>query len=129
DVHRSFVAGVALLPALLLVASRTEGLVAGSREHDNAHRRIELGVLEGFGQLAHGARPEGIAHLRAVDGDPGDTVLLPVEDIQVGHDASAHRGLLMRCPSSPTIPRRKVRTQMMKMTPCATVNHAPSWAR
>ena len=46
-----------------------------------------------------------------------------------GHGASAHRGRFRRCPSSPTIPRRKVRTQTMKMSPWTMVNHDPSWAR
>jgi hypothetical protein len=54
----------------LQVAAGAEGLVAGSRDHDDAH--LPVGVRTSYA-LAHGrndAAVQGIALLGTVDGDP-----------------------------------------------------------
>src|SRR5207249_11801057 len=113
------------------IAARAEGLVAGAREHGDADRRVPPRVKERVGQLGDGDRPERVADLGPVDRDPGDAVLLLVEDVCVRHGASdrSQSDLRRRWPSSPTTPRRKVSTQTTKMTPWTTVTQAPSCAR
>src|SRR5258705_332900 len=42
---------------------------------------------------------------------------------------SSYSGFPISLPSSPTTPRRKVSTQITKITPCTTVTQDPIWAR
>ena len=63
---------IAFLAAHLLVAARTEGLVAGAGQDDGANGVVVVGAMEGVDQLLDGFRAEGIAPIRPVDGDLGD---------------------------------------------------------
>src|SRR2546425_11670623 len=85
SVHGALISGIAALAALLLVAAGAERLVAGAGQHDHADRRIPACVDEGVGQLGDGLRAEGVTHLRPVDRDPGDAVLLLVQGVGVRH--------------------------------------------
>jgi hypothetical protein len=76
------------LPALLLVCARAEGLVAGAGQHDDADGSVPARVPERIGQLGDRPRAECVTHLRTVDDDPGDAVLLLVADVGVLHDES-----------------------------------------
>src|SRR5882672_511925 len=87
-VHGSLVLRVAPLPALLLIAARAEGLVAGAREHGDPDGPIPARIQKGLGQLGHRAGPERVPDLGPIDGDPGHAVHLLVEDIRVAHGAS-----------------------------------------
>ena len=86
-VHGALIPGIAAVPALLLVAAGAERLVAGAGQHDHADRRIPVCVDERVGQLGDGLRAEGVPHLRPVDRDPGDAVLLLVQDVGGRHVA------------------------------------------
>ena len=63
---------IAAVAAHALVAARAEGLRALAREHDHADRRVLARALERARDLDHGARPEGVADLRARDRDLRD---------------------------------------------------------
>jgi len=73
-------AGHAVLRRPLEVVARGEGLLSGSRE--NCHPGVGIGreVVPRLRQLLVGIGVEGVHHLRAVDGDPGDVVALLVLD-------------------------------------------------
>ena len=65
---------VARVAAHALVAAGAERERALAGEDDHADRRVLAGQLERVGDLDDGLRPEGVAHLRAVDGDLRDAV-------------------------------------------------------
>ena len=88
DVHRTLVAGVTALAALLLIAAGAEGTVPGAGQHHHAHGSIPPGVLERLRQFPDRPGPEGVPDLRPVDGDPGDAVPLLVEHIGEGHECA-----------------------------------------
>jgi len=72
---------VAIVASDLLIAARGERLCAFPGEDDDADRRVVPGHLEGLDQLACRERSEGVAHLRAVDGDLRDPVGVLVADV------------------------------------------------
>src|SRR4051794_41170268 len=74
------VAGVA---AHALVAARAERQGALAREHDRAHVEVLARLLEGIAYLDQRLRPEGVAHLGAVDRDLRDALGGLVPDVGV----------------------------------------------
>jgi hypothetical protein len=98
-VHPLLVLVTAVIAAHLLIAARTEGLVAGAGEHDDANVRIMMRMGEGIHELAHRAWPEGVAHLRPVDGDAGNALfVMMVEDVlvdPVGYSLPTHERALL----------------------------------
>ena len=67
-----------------LVAAGAEGAVAGAGQHDDADLLVPAGLQERLDQLLDRVRAEGVHHLRPVDGDGGDALLLLVEEVGVG---------------------------------------------
>ncbi len=67
---------------------------------DHPDRGVVAGDLEGTGELEEGGRPEGVAHLRTVDGQLGDTAcglitnVLPVPGRDPFHDV-VHLGSMV----------------------------------
>src|SRR5665809_66990 len=74
---------VAVVAPHTLVAAGAEGLVAGPREDDDSDGGVVPGDVEGVTQLEERLRPEGVADLGPVDGDPGDPGGGVVEDVLV----------------------------------------------
>ena len=66
----------------LLVAAGAEGQITGPGEDDDADAGIEAGIVQRLHHLLHRQRPEGVAHLRTIDGDLGDPLFgLVVADV------------------------------------------------
>jgi len=95
----AYVAGVA---AHALVAAGAKGVLAVGRravagQQDHADFLIHPGVAEGIDHLIDGQRPEGVARLRAIEGDAGHAVRLVIGDIGILFDdlPIGHSGLLL----------------------------------
>ena len=63
------------MPFHVHVSSGTKGLVARSGQHDHADIAPLAANIKRVAHLRHRARRKSVAHLRAVDGDTGDTVI------------------------------------------------------
>ena len=74
-VGASIVLITAIVTPHLLVAAGAEGEIASPGEDDDTDAGIEAGVIQCLHHLLHRQWPEGVAHLRAVDGDLGDPLL------------------------------------------------------
>src|SRR5262249_36777549 len=74
-------ADVAAVAAHLLVAAGAEGLATGAGQQDDTDFVVLVGDVERLEQLEDGLGPEGVAHLRSVDGDAGDPLEALVEDV------------------------------------------------
>ena len=81
---------VALAAADALVPARAERPVPRPGEDDHAHARVGMGVGEGAAELPDRLRAKGVVHLGSVDGDPGHSLRLVVEDVLV---IAVRRGL------------------------------------
>ena len=66
---------IASLAAHALVSAGAEGVGALAGQDDDADLLVVARVLEGPAHLFDGERPEGVAHLGAVDRDAGDALL------------------------------------------------------
>ena len=77
------VADVAVVAADPLVAAGAEGLVALAGEDDDADLVVVAGAVERVSQLEERLRPEGVAHLGAVDRDLRDALGNVVLDVVV----------------------------------------------
>ncbi|MNT91041.1 hypothetical protein D3C72_2320770 [compost metagenome] len=81
-VHAAFILITAVVAAHFLIAAGAEGFVAGAGENNGADAVVVAGIGQRFDHLFHRVRPEGITHLRTVNGDFSDAVAgLVVEDI------------------------------------------------
>ena len=67
---------IARVTTHLLVSSGAEGQIALAGEDDGSHIRILVCHVEGAKHFRYRLRPEGIAHLRAVDRHFGDGAVL-----------------------------------------------------
>ena len=70
-------------PPHLLVTAGAEGLPTLAGEDDHADGLIVPRVVQRPDHLLHRQRPEGVANLRAVDGDFRDAVGLVILDVGV----------------------------------------------
>src|SRR5271169_4213685 len=77
------VAHVAVVAANTLIASGAKGVGAGAREDDDPDRNVVARTFESASQLKQGLGTKGVAHLRSVDGDPGNAVTHFVNDVAV----------------------------------------------
>ena len=86
---------VARVAAHALVAARAERIRTLAGQHDHADLGVLARVLQRSGDLHHGARAEGVSHLRPRDRDLGDPLLgrrgLLVADVRVGLPGGGRR--------------------------------------
>jgi hypothetical protein len=83
------IADVTGMAAYLLVAARTEGVLAilgggaVARQQHNANVAVHPRIKNGFGHLVDGPGTEGVADFRAVKGDTRDAIALVIGDVFV----------------------------------------------
>jgi len=120
--HR-IVPDVPVVTADLLVAPGTEGVRSLAGEDDHPDGRVVPGGVEGVGQLEEGLGAEGVADLRAGDGQLGDAVRHLVADVPVGAPRlPGGQGL----PAEPLhrVDRRPYDHRLWRPGPLRTVVHA-----
>src|ERR1700757_5264384 len=79
---------VAGLRALLLIASRAEGLLAGAGKTYHADFRTAPSHFESTDQFVEGAGPKRVVPVWSVDSDPGQAVVDLVRDVgELGHQS------------------------------------------
>src|SRR6266446_9000832 len=84
-------------------------LFARARKNHYADRRVVLDVMECRAQFLHAGHIERIEHLRAVDGDVSDCVLLLKQNVFVGHKSiSSANELGPQCQSQLKFPKFKL---------------------
>jgi hypothetical protein len=89
-------------PKLIDVGARRKGLVAGALEHQHLDRTVAIGLVAECGEPLIHREGEGIARLRAIEGDPPDAVAQLVENVLRG--VLGRLRLLVHFNSSSTVP-------------------------
>src|SRR5690606_2878961 len=87
-IYAAFLTFVAFVTANLLVAAGAESVFAifrgsVSREQNHAHAGVHPDITERLDHLVNGFGAKGVAHFRAIEGDPRHTIGFVISDVRV----------------------------------------------